>query len=677
MNLRGVLFTILSLYINIHVIAQDDVINKKWMELVNPSVKVAGELEYSDLLAEDDELDPEQFAEQFEKAESFIIEGKYKEAIKQLNYLVFRMPTYGYPRYLRGLSYRELKKYDSALYDFKEVLATKQLGIHGPTRMAMGTLELKRRDYSEAMEQFDFAQKLMKNSAEPIHKKGIVSIGQGRIPRAKRYFEESIRADSTFYPSYVLKALIYISNYRLGAALNEINDVLSIDSTNYEAYLLSGLLCDLKFKSEKDACYEGLEVAINLYPELPAAYWLYGYIQLEDGLYKEGFKNLAKSLELSEEKYVMGEDEGDDIIELIDRGISYVYEHISDIPEDQLKSLGDGYVSLSDKEFDDALRQFNRVLKKNPDSYHAHWFLGAIYDNTYQESTALKHYLKALESGKGDLELNHRIGSIYASKEMYDSAAVFLLNSYKADQENFKTAKSLGDCYYNAKNYRKAVGIYSMYLNHNRLDFEVLYNRSASYFYLNSITNAITDLEEALDIEEKEDFEAYRTLSMYYMANGDTIGGLDVLDQFIDVLLNKGIEVTMDEGEDGFWEHKNEIFTRTATIANLYNIKGSVYSGMGDKESALIEFNKTLDYMYQHYDGRLNRGLTLYRMGRYKEAMGDFNTLLTQNENYEDCYYFRGLCLIELNQSEKGIKDIKRAAGKGSKLAKHYLDNIK
>ncbi len=62
------------------------------------------------------------------------------------------------------------------------------------------------------------------------------------------------------------------------------------------------------------------------------------------------------------------------------------------------------------------------------------------------------------------------------------------------------------------------------------------------------------------------------------------------------------------------------------------------------------------------YNGR---GLTCNNLGKYQQAIEDFNQALLLNPNYVDAYMNRGIAYVNLNQLENACTDFQKACELG------------
>jgi hypothetical protein len=77
-----------------------------------------------------------------------------------------------------------------------------------------------------------------------------------------------------------------------------------------------------------------------------------------------------------------------------------------------------------------------------------------------------------------------------------------------------------------------------------------------------------------------------------------------------------------------FWRNKITLFTHTAAVTERNHIAalflGGAYKAAGRTDEAIAQFDRVIEIGPMLFQGYLNRGLTLYSVGRYPEAAAEF-----------------------------------------------------
>ena len=87
-------------------------------------------------------------------------------------------------------------------------------------------------------------------------------------------------------------------------------------------------------------------------------------------------------------------------------------------------------------------------------------------------------------------------------------------------------------------------------------------------------------------------------------------------------------------------------------------VKGLAFENRGDLQAARKAYGAALHGAgKKHEEAYLLRGDVNYRLGRYDEALGDFDVAISLNPTVVDAYYLRGSAHYQLHNYDKVIKD--------------------
>lgn len=180
---------------------------------------------------------------------------------------------------------------------------------------------------------------------------------------------------------------------------------------------------------------------------------------------------------------------------------------------------------------------------------------------------------------------------------------------------------------------------------------------------------AIYNLEQTLtDERQKENAEAILTLGQVYAYKGDHLLAVRYLEQGLDLLeqstsfqqerLDKDLQITL----DGKRFYQREIRKNLLMERDLRGILASVYRRMNEFENALEQYDllekRDLFLPIQYY----NRGITLQEMGRFREAILNFELFLSRSSvtgmDFDEDEHF--------HRAFDRIKQCRDALGEGS-----------
>jgi len=90
-------------------------------------------------------------------------------------------------------------------------------------------------------------------------------------------------------------------------------------------------------------------------------------------------------------------------------------------------------------------------------------------------------------------------------------------------------------------------------------------------------------------------------------------------------------------------------------------IKGLYHNYTGDKKTAIDFFDKCLNLDNRHMFAYREKGIALYDMGKYEDAVTVLDKAVTLQNNFDEGYYWLGRCLEKLNKPNDAIEEYKTA----------------
>ena len=94
---------------------------------------------------------------------------------------------------------------------------------------------------------------------------------------------------------------------------------------------------------------------------------------------------------------------------------------------------------------------------------------------------------------------------------------------------------------------------------------------------------------------------------------------------------------------------------------NYYYNRGDTFFDLGKFEDAIQDYNKAIDLNPNNASYYYNRGTTFANLEKFEDAIQDYNKAIDLNPNDESVYYNRGVAFIYLNEYEKAIENLSKA----------------
>jgi Flp pilus assembly protein TadD len=192
------------------------------------------------------------------------------------------------------------------------------------------------------------------------------------------------------------------------------------------------------------------------------------------------------------------------------------YERASKCGGDNIRlEYKKGLVNLYGKIYDDAIKQFKNVLKKDPENSFAYEGLGIAYFQKTNYIYAERHFWKAIEYNPSLWKAHNLLGVIYDYQNLHEKAISRYRSAIDIKPEKAALYNNLGISFYLSGQYKKA---YQALKHAAKLD-------SASDRIQNNVALVLTklmDYDKALvEFKNAGDLaQAYNNLGCVFLAEG-------------------------------------------------------------------------------------------------------------------------------------------------------------
>ncbi len=149
-----------------------------------------------------------------------------------------------------------------------------------------------------------------------------------------------------------------------------------------------------------------------------------------------------------------------------------------------------GKLYLEDKDYKDAVKNFDKAVKIKPDFAEAYVGLGSSYLKLEKYEKALYNYQKAIQIEPDYIFAKEKLGQVYMISNNLNSAEKVFGEIIEKDSGNIIALESLGDIAYKKMDFIKALDFWqkALKLNKNSLDLEKKYESLNDYVknYINT-----------------------------------------------------------------------------------------------------------------------------------------------------------------------------------------------
>ena len=199
--------------------------------------------------------------------------------------------------------------------------------------------------------------------------------------------------------------------------------------------------------------------------------------------------------------------------------------------------------------------------------------------------------------------------------------------------DSFLLKEQLIQFYRDSEDYDKAIVAVTEALSKDSLNSRLWDIKATLHFENDDPLNAIKSFETALKINPSPRFLIL--LGSLY-AQTKNIRALDMAD----ALLQSKLPET----------EKEALF-----------IKGFYYNYTGAYKQAIGFFDKCLALDHMHMFAYREKGIALYEMGKYEDAITVLDKAVTLQNKFDEGYYWLGRCLEKLNRPTEAIEEYKTA----------------
>ncbi len=239
--------------------------------------------------------------------------------------------------------------------------------------------------------------------------------------------------------------------------------------------------------------------AIEINPNLAYAHYNLGFALREEGeiqlaksefaLYNDLLKQQGEFVEVLDDKTLTTEkrdEEPDETVKSSGVKKSGKDVELSESDETVQDSLGSVHLSsgidyYNDGMLDEAIKEFQEVLKGNPDNLEAHFNLGNVYVDKEMFEEAMSQYEKVIEIDPEHNEAILDLGMLYMDFDQIDEALILFKNASTANPDNAYFHFHLGEVYYRKQRYDKAVLEFNRALSINNMDPEIQFRLAETY----------------------------------------------------------------------------------------------------------------------------------------------------------------------------------------------------
>ena len=363
------------------------------------------------------------------------------------------------------------------------------------------------------------------------------------------------------------------------------------------------------------------------------------------------------------------------------------------------------YIDYATGSYANALREFSRLTRQSEYSEQANYYMAQIHyiEDRHTETVRLTdRLLRLYPESDNNTELYRISGNSYYQLGNQDRAAL-MLRRYMAsvDEPARGELYILGICEFSEGNYEEAVSALSQTISY---DDELTQNASMylgqCYLKLNDSNNARMAFDQAGSLPFNKKTQETALYNYALLIHETSFTGFGESVRVFERFLN---EFPASEYSDKVNDYLVEVYLTSrnyeAALASINKIrqpnikiseaKQNILFQLGnqsfmntDMEAAISYFNQAIEFGDYDSEARANaffwRGESYYRIGRYMDAISDFNTYVTRynSPNLTSlAYYNIGYCYFKRQSFDQALISFRRYVSlERDQSSKSYAD---
>ncbi len=317
--------------------------------------------------------------------------------------------------------------------------------------------------------------------------------------------------------------------------------------------------------------------------------------------------------------------------------LSYTNEFLRLMPDDLI-----GYTILannyfSEKNYIDALSEYQKIIWANPDNELALFQQGVCFYKLNYNAQAQQNFNIVLENNQNHYNSKYYLALINYENEKFNQAIPLFLELLQNDSKNYEIYNYLGNSYLKTNNLKLALSSFRQSLTLNSYDANIYYQIGLIYEKLLNIDEAIKNYNQAINMDDNNNDLIFR-LGMILYQDGQYKKSLEYLRrhllyepkdiQVIKILAN--ILYSLNRLPESIDKYKRLIELDQNNLSYYYKI-ASAYWDLGQYNKAQFYYNTILEYE------EFQTGEVYYYLG----------FIANQNKNYDlalDYFFYAREC---------------------------------
>jgi len=561
------------------------------------------------------------------------------------------------------------RRFDQAEGDFSRAIEHAEKS-QGATFFKRGVIRARREQIDQAIE--DFTQALDRNPQNlgALERRGQLWMKKGRHSQAIGDFSQIVKLSPWRKEVYLVRGNAYFEAGMIEEAYEDFSQVLRLDPYNADAYYQRGrtnLILDRKSVAIND-----LSQAIELAPDLADAYYQRALVWLARENEEKALDDLTACLRIEPRHQDALIQRADLCYELgqYDNAITDYSRSIELNPGYTEAYINRGKILLARGDAQGAVADFDRAtlvnLEQAPDSYreqyaNAYFLRGMNHLGNVEFDEALEDFARTLRLEPDRVEALLNRGSLYLRRKEYNKALADFSTVVTLKPEEAAPYDTRAHAYYIKGDYQAAVQDYLTALQNDPqyvpayVNFAWLLSTCPDEQYRNG-KQAIGHATVACKFTEYKEYKILDTLAAAHAEAGNWQEAVRWQARVVAMAPPQErptffARYNRYREQQPYRDEERDSTSRSDPLHpdNLY-LKANGYFHAGEFEKAIEEFDKVIRLAPDRSEAYYKRGKSAEELGRLDSAVADYEQTVRLDPNHAPAY--TGLALVYFDQGE-------------------------
>ncbi|WP_338769562.1 tetratricopeptide repeat protein [Bernardetia sp. ABR2-2B] len=296
---------------------------------------------------------------------------------------------------------------------------------------------------------------------------------------------------------------------------------------------------------------------------------------------------------------------------------------------------------------------------------------------------------KMIELGDTSIDTKNMLGQAHSFLGNYDDAIQVYQKLANIDSEKFEPYFQIGDAYRMKREVDSAYKYFTMSIENKPLKNALAYNRRGRLYSEDKLyKKAIVDFDSAISQLEGSEHqclaytlrgEVYYQLEEIDKALRDFDNSIELCQDLVSPYYHRGFIYAQQNQKNEALENYKKAVDLDSTRLDIYWNMSRIYKKLGNKQELIYCYSAILKQEPANYSALELRGFIYSHLGDYESAIKDFDKIINadiEETDKDQTYELRGIVYLRLDKDEQACNDFHKAVSLGNKEAQRRINLV-